>query len=122
MAVTPSNTLTTDALALVSTGTPYLALYTNNPTAADTGTEVTGGSYSRKAITFGSPSGGVISNTAAVTFLAMPGVTVTHWGIKSAATGGTLRCSGDFTSPIIFSAGDDLTIAVGDIDISFSGV
>ena len=53
MSVLPANNIITDSLNLVKAGTPYLALYTNDPTAADTGTEVSGGSYARQAITFG---------------------------------------------------------------------
>lgn len=48
--------------------TVYLALYTSDPTDADTGTEVSGGSYARQAITFGAPSNGVSTNTAAIEF------------------------------------------------------
>jgi hypothetical protein len=48
--------------------TTYLALYTNDPTDADTGTEITGGSYVRQAITFSSPSGGATSNSSAIEF------------------------------------------------------
>jgi len=48
--------------------TTYLALYTSDPTDADTGTEITGGSYVRQAITFGAPSNGTSTNSAAVEF------------------------------------------------------
>jgi hypothetical protein len=46
--------------------TTYLALYTSDPTDADTGTEITGGSYARQAITMGAPSNGVSTNSAGV--------------------------------------------------------
>ena len=46
----------------------YLGLYTSDPTDANTGSEVSGGSYVRKAITFGAPSNGVSLNTAAIEF------------------------------------------------------
>ena len=48
--------------------TVYLGLYTSDPTDANTGSEVSGGSYVRKAITFGAPSNGVSLNTAAIEF------------------------------------------------------
>ena len=57
--------------------TTYLALYTSDPTDADTGTEITGGSYVRQAITFGAPSNGTSTNSAAVEF---PQATA-DWGI-----------------------------------------
>ena len=49
--------------AVPGVATIYLALYTSNPTSADVGTEVTGGSYARQAITFGSSASGVASNS-----------------------------------------------------------
>jgi len=49
-----------------SPATVYLALYTSDPTDADTGTEVTGNAYVRQSITFGAPSNGASTNTAAI--------------------------------------------------------
>jgi hypothetical protein len=51
-----------------SPATVYVGLYTTDPTDADTGTEVSGGSYARTAVTFGAPSNGVTLNSAAVEF------------------------------------------------------
>ena len=72
--------------------TTYLALYTNDPTDADTGTEITGGSYVRQAITFSSPSGGATSNSSAIEFpqATADWGTITHVGIRDAVTSGNL--------------------------------
>lgn len=121
MAATPSNAFISSTLGLITGSTPYLALYTSNPTAADTGTELTGGSYTRKALTFGSITAGAVSNTVAVTFSSLPSATVTHWGVRDAATGGTLKVFGAFSSPYVFQNGDDLTVGVGQITISLAG-
>ena len=40
--------------------TVYMGLYTSDPTDANTGTEVSGGSYTRMAVTMGAPSNGVL--------------------------------------------------------------
>ncbi len=95
----------------------YLALYTSDPTTADVGTEVTGGSYARQnlASKFGSESGGIINSNAAITFPAMPAVNITHWGIRSAATGGNLLYFGKFDLAIQKNAGEAFTIAAGDL-------
>ena len=72
--------------------TTYLALYTSDPTDADTGTEITGGSYVRQAITFGAPSNGTSTNSAAVEFpqaTADWGV-ISHVAIRDAVTSGNL--------------------------------
>jgi len=60
-----------------SPATVYVSLWTSDPTDAGSGTEVSGGSYARTAVTFGAPSGGVSTNSAAVEF---PQATAS-WGI-----------------------------------------
>ena len=42
-----------------SPATVYVSLWTTDPTDAGSGTEVSGGSYARTAVTFGAPSGAV---------------------------------------------------------------
>ncbi len=71
----------------------YVGLYTSDPGEGNTGTEVSGGSYARTAVTFGSPSNGVSTNSASVTFPTATGTwgTVTHVGILDATTSGNLR-------------------------------
>lgn len=95
----------------------YLALYTSDPTVNDSGTESTGGSYARQAITWGTESDGIIANSAAIEFAAMPASTVTHWGIRDAAAAGNLLYFGQFDIPIALNAGDPLTVAVGSVTI-----
>ena len=46
--------------------TVYAALFTSNPDEDGSGTEVTGGSYARQAVTFGAASGGSVTNSSAV--------------------------------------------------------
>lgn len=89
--------------------TTYLALYTNDPTDADTGTEITGGSYVRQAITFSSPSNGATSNSSAIEFpqATADWGTITHVGIRDAVTSGNLL----YHTPLDTSK----TIANGDI-------
>jgi len=70
-----------------ASGTNYAALYTTAP-GASAGTEVSGGSpaYARKAITWGTPTNGVI--TATVNFDVPSGTTVVGAGIHDALTAG----------------------------------
>lgn len=100
--------------------TVYLALFTTATTDAGGGTEVTGGSYARQAITFGAPSGGVCSNTVAVSFATMPAATVTHAAIMDASTAGNMLFHGALTASKTVGAGDTLTFAIGDIDASLA--
>lgn len=98
----------------------YLALYTSDPTINNTGTEVSGGGYSRKAITVDSDSDadGVVKNTAAITFNSMPVSTITHFAIFDAATGGNPIMYDTFPVPAQMSAGENLTIDVGNLILS----
>lgn len=95
----------------------YLALYTDNPTEDDTGTEVTGGSYARQQLSFANASGGAKVSDTSETFSSMPASTVTHWGIRDASSGGNLLYFGAFDLPIELNATDDLPINSGDIVI-----
>lgn len=84
----------------------HAALFTADP--GSTGTvvgEVTGGSpaYARKAITWGAPSGGVV--TAQVTFDVPAGATVTHAGVCSASSGATLLDKAAVTSQAFATQG-----------------
>lgn len=88
--------------------TVYVALYTTDPTDANSGTEVSGGSYARQAITFSSPTDGVTSNSADVTFPTATGSwgTVTHFGILDASTAGNLLIHGALTASKTVASGD----------------
>jgi hypothetical protein len=100
----------------------YLALYTSDPTDANTGTEVTGGSYQRQQITFGAPNDGMVSNSNEILFPVATANwgTVTHIGILDAATGGNLLFYGAVTTPKTISTNDQLKINAGDISITLA--
>lgn len=96
----------------------YLALYTSDPTVADTGTEVTGGSYARQAITFGTEANGIISNSSALAFSNMPSCTVTHWGVRDASSGGNLLYFGQLDLAVQMIAGDPFPVNIGNLVLS----
>jgi len=102
----------------------HLALYINDPTDADTGTEVSGGGYARKQVTFGTPAQtgdkGVISNNAKIEFdiATTDWGLVSHWGLRTAATGGNLLCRGSFSRVENVQSGNRLTIEIGNLQVS----
>lgn len=108
-------------VALTSPTTVYLALYTAAPTDAGGGTEVSGAGYARQTIQFGAPSGGVISNTSAVSFTATGGNygTVVAVGIFDALTVGNLLAWDGITSAVI-NDGDTLLFPIGDITVTLT--
>lgn len=101
-------------------GTPYLALYTTATDEDSAGTEVVGGSYSRKAITFASPgTGRTSSNSAEVRFTNMPACTV-GWAAIHDGLSGAMMYQGPLTVAKTFAGGETLVFAVGDIAVNFS--
>lgn len=96
----------------------YVALFTVAPGDAGGGTEVTGGSYSRKTATFTAASGGATSNSANIDFTGMPAATTVAIALFDNLTGGNMLVHGTLTTNKQTDAGDTLRIATGDLDIS----
>lgn len=102
--------------------TTYLALYTTDPTDADTGTEISGGSYVRQAITFSSPSNGATSNSSAIEF---PQATadwgiISHVGIRDAVTSGNLLYHSALDSSKTISNGDIFKITSTNLSVTLA--
>ena len=102
--------------------TVYLALYTSDPTDADTGTEVSGGSYARQAITMGAPSNGVSTNSAAIEFpqCTVAWGTVAFIGIRDALTTGNLLYHSPLTTSKAIDVGDIFKISAGSLSVQLS--
>ena len=98
----------------------YVGLYTTDPTDANTGTEVSGGSYARVAVTMGAPSNGVSTNSAAVTFPTATGTwgTVGWIGILDASTSGNLLYHTPLTTSKSITSGDIFTISIGNLSVT----
>lgn len=100
--------------------TVYLALMTTATTDAGGGTEVTGGSYARQAVTFTAASGGATENSGTITFTNMPACTVTHAAIYDALTAGNMLFHGALSASQVVAAAASLVFAVGAIDASLA--
>lgn len=103
-----------------SPATVYVGLYTTDPGEGNTGTEVSGGSYARTAVTFGAPSNGVSTNSASVTFPTATGTwgTVTHVGILDASTSGNLLYYTALDASKSIASGDVFTISTGNLSVT----
>jgi hypothetical protein len=110
------------ATTYTSPATVYVSLYTSDPTDADSGTEVTGGSYARTAVTFGAPSNGVTTNSADVTFpTATAGWgTVSHIGIHDASTAGNLLFHTALDTSKTIDSGDIFKISTGNLSVTLA--
>jgi len=100
----------------------YVALYTSDPTDADTGTEVSGGSYARTAVTFGAPSNGVTTNSASVTFPTATASwgTVSYIGLRDASTSGNLLFHTALDEAKTVGTGDIFTISTGNLSVTLA--
>ncbi|MHA6484462.1 phage tail fiber protein [Paenibacillus sp. strain BS8-2] len=107
--------------AFTSPSTVYLALYISDPTEADSGTEVTGGSYARQSVAFSAPTQvsnkATISNSADITFPIATANwgTVSHVGLRSASTGGNLLYYGPVTNARSILSNDQLKFLAGEL-------
>jgi hypothetical protein len=102
--------------------TVYLALYLTDPTDADVGTEVSGGSYVRQSITFGAPSGGVTSNSVAIEFPQATAAwgTIQYIGIRDSLTTGNLLYHTALNSSKEIASGDIFKITAGNLTVTLS--
>jgi hypothetical protein len=100
----------------------YIALYTSDPTDANTGTQVSGGSYARQAVTFGAPSNGVTTNSAAIEFPQATASwgTVTHIGILDALTSGNLLYHTPLDTAKTIDSGDIFKISSGNLSVTLA--
>jgi hypothetical protein len=108
--------------AYTSPAAVYIGLYTSDPTDANTGTEVSGGSYTRTAVTMGAPSNGVSTNTAAVEFPQASGSwgTVGWIGILDATSSGNLLYHTALDTSKTISSGDIFKIAIGGLSVTLA--
>ena len=102
--------------------TIYVALYTSDPTDANTGTEVSGGSYARTSVTFGAPSNGVSLSNADCTFPQATGSwgTVGWIGLMDASTSGNLLYHTPLDAAKTIDTGDIFKIASGSLSVTLA--
>jgi hypothetical protein len=108
--------------AYTSPTTVYVSLYTSDPTDADTGTEVSGGSYARTSVTFDAPSNGVTQNSADVTFPTATASwgTVSHIGVHDASTSGNLLFHTPLDTAKTIDSGDIFKIETGNLTVTLA--
>jgi hypothetical protein len=110
------------ATTYTSVATVYVSLWTSDPTDAGSGTEVSGGSYARTAVTFAAPSNGVTTNDADVTFpTATASWGVVGWiGINDASTGGNLLYHSPLDTSKTIDSGDIFKISTGNLSVTLA--
>jgi len=120
LAVASENTAI--AAVFVPSTTYYLSLHSATP-GQNGASEITGGSYARQTLTFGSASGGSESSTNSQTFTNLPAETsgIPYFGIWSAASSGTYIGGGTTTGLTgSLPAGISVNFATGAVTVSIS--
>jgi hypothetical protein len=99
--------------------TVYAALFTTATDISGGGTEVSGGSYARQAITFSASSSNSITNSADITFPTATGTwgTISYFAIYDASTSGNMLVQGQFQQAKTITSGDIYKIKSGDITL-----
>jgi len=100
----------------------WVSLHTGDPTSAGTANEVAGGSYARQQVTSWAWDSGADKRSESgnvLTFPAIPGCTVTHFGVFDGLAG-TLLWYGAVETPQLVDAGQPVEIAVANVAIKFS--
>jgi len=102
----------------------YVSLWTSDPTDAGSGTEVSGGSYARTAVSFATASGtsGNVLNDADVTFPTATASwgTVGWIGINDAATSGNLLYHTALDTSKTIDSGDIFKISTGNLSVTLA--
>lgn len=101
---------------------PFLALYTTSPGDDNSGTELSGGAYVRRAVTFVDPTDGVTNNSAEISFPVATANwgTVTHIGVFDAITGGNLLAHNALVASKVINSADQLIFSAADLDLSLA--
>ena len=102
----------------------YVALYSSDPTAADTGTELSGSGYARQSATFGAPTAGTgtVTNDTDITFDAATAdwTAISHVAIKDALTGGNLLSYKALSSSVTVENTNNFRIPTGQLTLIMS--
>ena len=101
--------------------TIYVGLFTTDPQDDNSGTEVSGGAYARKAVTFGAPTNGVFTSNADVQFDQATATwgTISHLALFDALTGGNQLFHTPLDISKLVETGDIFTVRSGQLTVQF---
>jgi hypothetical protein len=112
---------TAENSALSSLVGTYIYLSLHSATPGTTGaSEISGGTYARVSVTWGTPASGSVSNTNTLTVNVPASTTVAFFGLWSAATAGTYGIGGSLSSSQTFNTAGTYTIAAGGLTLTAS--
>lgn len=95
-------------------GVSFVSLHTADP-STDGSSEVSGGSYTREAISWASAASGSVSTSASIVFDVPGSTTISHLGYWSASTAGTFYGSRALDASQTYATAGTYTIAAGNL-------
>jgi len=98
--------------------TVYLALFSAY-TEGGTITEISGNGYARQTASWDAPSGGITTNSAAITFTATSDYNAVAVGIYDASTGGNLLYATGMI-PFTVTSSESLVFAAGQLTVTLT--
>lgn len=107
------------ALTALQTPAAFISLHSADPGTTGA-SEISGGSYARVAVTWGTASAGSMSNTNSITINVPASTTVAYFGLWSASTAGTYAVGGALSSSQTFNTTGTFTIAIGGLTLGAS--
>jgi hypothetical protein len=97
---------------------PFVALHTGAPSADDpTATEVTGGWYSRKGISWDALDDTACANAGPVSWSSMPAVTIAGVSVYTTSTGSALILWVPYITPVSVIVGGSITVGAHELYI-----
>lgn len=100
-------------------GVTFVSLHTADPGTGGT-SEVTGGAYTREAVSWASAASASVSTSASIVFDVPGSTTITHLGYWSASTSGTFYGSRALDTSQTYATAGTYTIITGNIIESVS--
>lgn len=98
-----TSTADTTAITAVKNAATFISLHTGDPSTSGAN-EVTGGTYARVAVTWGTVTAGSVTATGSAVINVPAGTTITYWGLWTASTSGTFYFGGLLAASETFGA------------------
>lgn len=107
-------------VSYTSPSTAYVGLFTDAPSDTGSGTEISGNSYARVALSVSTATSGVVTSSANVTFPQATGDwgTISHLAIFDALTSGNMLMYTELTTSKVIGNGDIFQISSGNLTVT----
>jgi hypothetical protein len=114
-----STTAEDTALTSLQTPAAFISLHSADPGTSGA-SEISGGSYARIAVTWGTAAAGSMANTNTITINVPSGTTVAYFGLWTLVSSGVYQVGGALSSSQTFNTAGTFSIAAGGLTVAIS--